>query len=241
MRLVIAHRLIPQASTPGCSTCNTNTPANRTVRPAYARPIERNTSRRVAAPSRSISASAACGTSRGASSSTRPSAAWGLGICGIECERAAGLADRFGAGFFVVASGGRDGARGVLGGELASPSEIAIAVEVRLDAVGDLSRGRTLCRIGGGRACTQIVELGRDVAVALRSGDGSARASVSSSAAMPRGNADSPVEDLVEDAAERVDVGAAVDRVVAQLFGRHVAGRAEHGAGRGLAARAARR
>ena len=98
-----------------------------------------------------------------------------FGVVRIERDRATGLAHRLGArGIAGLRGRARSQRVGVLGGELLAAFEVAIAVEIALDRVGELARGaRTSLAMSAAVArAHELVELRRD----LGDRDGACRA-----------------------------------------------------------------
>ena len=147
----------------------------------------------------------------------------GVARLGIEAERASGLADRLDAPRRIA----RDLLARTRGAARTAPCaarDVAIAVEVLLDPLGDRARGRAeLVRLGEHRHA-QRLELGRDV---VRGELDQAR--------LPESLAREPLE---QRRAERVDVRGRADHArIADLLGRHVTRRPEQRAGlRGVGA-----
>ena len=176
-------------------------------------------------------------SSAGGSSISRPTSSAGSRSRRIERERAAGGAHRVAALGCAVAARERGARRRQLGRARARGA--SRGRDRRRGSAARRRRARARSRTRSsrssrGRAHADRVELGRDVAVgrAQRRPRVDAGERRSRAPAWPRGCSGCQREDLEQDAAERVDVGAAVEiGVAADLLRRHVAGRAEHGAG----------
>ena len=160
----------------------------------------------------------------------------GFGRRGIEGERATGSAHRLAPAVFVGAAGER-GLRGadVVLRELATHGEIAITVEKCLDDIAECAgRAEPLGGIELGGTLADRIELGRRVGTPGR------RSRVDR--LQDRGQAAPPDMqrrgggDLVEDAAERVDIGGRSRAIAGELLRCHVRRGSQDGTGAGLAA-----
>ena len=155
------------------------------------------------------------GVSRGGSSISRPTSSAGAVERRIERERARPpRASRAAAARDVVAGANAVRARSRCSrASCAAQREVAIAVEVALDAFAELARGRDRSSRSFAVAATHSASSsGGDVALGARV----RRPRVDAGRARSRARAAARVqrlagEDLEQDAAERVDVGAAVD------------------------------
>ena len=158
----------------------------------------------------------------------------GLGVVGVEGERTAELADGLGP---LVLAREVHAARGVIAAHRAAELLIPVAVEEALEDLGEGARGgEPAVGLARGRPHAGGGELGRDrellEARARRVGVAHQR--------RPDALYDRPLavqrlerEHLVEHRAERVDVGRGRRGEAAELLGRHVSRRTEHGAGHG--------
>ena len=152
----------------------------------------------------------------------------GLGRFGIERERAAGA--RIAIARLVLGStrAPRAPTSSCSCGERAAAFDVAIAVEVGLDAIGELARGRSLGRVLGERVDAHAVELGRNrrarrrVAPALPAASSAcSRAPLRRADAAARRRGSRTGSRRARRRRPRLDV------VAAHLLGRHVARRAE--------------
>ena len=106
--------------------------------------------------------------------------------------------------------------------------------------VGELARASGSARSGSraiARSTIATSSLGASGTIWRSGGGGPVATDASSSSVLSRDERRPPREHVVEDRADRVDVGALVDGLAGRLLRRHVRRRAEHLAGRGLADR----
>ncbi len=135
----------------------------------------------------------------------------------VERECAAGLADRERARCVFGPDHGSLRGERVLFREHATAFQVAIAVEVGLESIGEMTSRRAELGVGFRRGRTQLIELGRHVRQHPR-WTVVGRGQRGRDPEQPARQCGGAGHDLEQDAAEREHVGSPVDPLTARLF-----------------------